>query len=965
MRVALVARGTAPDRRSGFDVHSLGLARALARAGVEVEVFAARALAGLAPLAQRREERDSEGRDPQERDPKRRTFAVTFVNVPDTEPASPESERRLVEAFGAFLDRERPQVVHFEHLVGFGPGAVDEARRRGLPTVFVAHDWWAAHDSRHAVLPDLTAFEPGDLEREARGALALRWLAGLSGSERARLGPGLGAAFQSVLLEQLSAATGARLEAFLHVPPTPTAGRGARGARAEGSALEQEVERLRARQAAKRAALGQVDARFATSRHLARRLSTLVGRAFSFRAPGVDRDTIRAAERPVRTLEGTLEDTAEVTADLGTDSRDRQDRSSQTKAQQATPLRVGFLGSITKERGLHVLLAACDGLAGKVELHIHGDSSDRAYVSRMRHRAETMGAIWHGAYTQDELPRRLAELDAVCLPSVWPDNAPLVLREAYAAGLPVVVSDTEALRESVLVARDGDEAGGPDAPGRVAQGQGVEGAGTATALGLLVPPGDSGALRAALVRLADDETLRASLVAAVRHLEGPLTKRLGQEAGEWLATYAQLVGAVERRRVPTDVPAHLAGLARQVAALEALPTRTLFQEVTRGLERLGAAVGLDASPHELMALAVGRGSRTRDERGADARAIEWLRSSVRELGEARTNLEARSRWREEELRGLADRIGWQEQRLAERELELQTLRAERDDHGSVREVLEDERHTLREEIARREAEQLRLGEQVEEARNALRSLTDERDWLRDTLDRGNEELRWLREHVAGDIEDALTDREAIEMHFERLCREHETLTQHEVWLRRQVVELFEGLGAPAGAVQRAPTQPTGAVQRAPTQGGATSPTPVFAPRDDPHAADDPTMLRPFDRALEEGRARFARLVSELAWRRGEMDAARIAATNLFTRFAGGELATRARSWPAVFDVEMPRPAQFELPGSAEENTGVVLPAPRGGVQGLRDGVGAGLPQQRAPSPVGPREALVRPTEERP
>jgi glycosyltransferase involved in cell wall biosynthesis len=880
MRVALVAHGLPPHQRGGVESHTAALARELARAGALVEVFVPRVFAGLTPLAQRREERH----------PGEHGYAVTAVNVGAVDDPAEDGERRLAEAFGAFLDRERPHVVHFEHLSVLGADAIQEAQRRGIPTIFVAHDWWAVHDDTRLVLPDLSTFEPGDLEAEARGRLAARWLATqrATHSEGERAG-GLESAGAGLHTE-LDEATSARLAAFLHpagsgpsgAAPYGAARATARGARPEPPALDAELELVRARQAAKRFALSLVDARFATSRTLARRLSALVGRAFSFRAPGIDRERIAAAARPPR-IDGRF--------------------------------RLGFLGSVTKERGLHVLLEALEGLAASsepadaakpIELHVHGDSSDRVYVAHCRQRAEALGAVWHGAYTPEELPQHLAALDAVCLPSLWSDSAPFVLREAYAAGLPVVVSDTEALRESVLPTV-GEEA-------RAQESRGAGGHDTRP-LGLLVAPGDAGALRAALRRLVQDDTLRASLVSAVRRVDGPLAKRLGQEAAEWLATYTQLVAAAQRRRAPAQVPAHLVGFARRLAALEELPTRLLFQEVTQGLVQLGAAVGLDVSAPDLMTLAVGRGSRLRDERAADARAIEWLRSSLTELGDARRQLEAETRWRDEQLRALTERVASFEQSLGEREAELarlraerdreqMNLRAERDDHGAQRGALEGERERLHVAIAAREREQGELTAQLEQARGALRSLVEERDWLRDTLDRGTRELRWLREHVAGDTEDALTDREALELHFERLRSEHESLQSHEAWLRREVGAMLRELADPGGRADHGNRANTG-----------TGPA-------------DLAGERALEEALAEGRARLARLVGELTWRRREMDAARAAAAGLFARVAGGELALRARGWTGAAGKEgaAHEHVPFDLPAAPDH---IVQPAPRG------------------------------------
>jgi len=829
MRVALVADGIAPHLRGGIADHTAALARALARAGMEVEVFVPRALAGHNPLAQRREERFP-GDD---------GYAVTWVNASPAELAAPDGERRVAETFGSFLDRERPQIVHFEHLAGFGPDGVHEARRRGLPTVYVAHDWWAVHDNRRLVLPDLTTFEPGDLEAEARGRLALRWLEGPQGPPRGRALARVGAALRS----ELDDATWARLHSFLHPSRSH-----ARGGRVESRALEAVLDEVRARNAAKRAALSLVDARFASSRALARRLSALVGRAFTFRAPGAPREELLAAPRAPRA--------------------------------EGAPLRVGFVGAVEKVGGLHVLLAACAGLEDVLELHIHGSGDDRAYAAACRERAGQLGAVWHGEVRDGELPAVLAGLDVLVAPTLWSESSPIALRAAFALGLTVVASDGDGQRECVE----------PPVADDVRGGEGLVG----PKLGLLVRRGDVESLRQGLVRVAEDHALRAEYALAAQRLDGPLTKRLGQEAGEWVATYAQLAGAVQRRRVAPDVPAHLAPFARRMAALEALPTRELFREVTDGLVRLGASVGLDLSATELMTLAVGRGSEVRDERAADARAIEWLRTSLRELGEARSALEAGTRWRDERLRALGSELAAFERAVQERERELAGLRAERAELGAARGALEGERERLQAAVSERERQQRELEARLADARAALQSLVEERNWLRDTLDRGTEELRQLREHVAADVEGALTDREALELHFERLRSEHEALRRHEEWLRSE-------LGSLVGDLVGAPL----------SEGSE------------------------LERNVAEGRTRLDRLVAELTWRRREMEAARDAAAGLFARFAGGELALRARTWAAPpsaafdeVDLDFDLPA---APAGAKSVEVVMQPAPRGAV----------------------------------
>src|SRR4051795_4729454 len=48
----------------------------------------------------------------------------------------------ITAAFGALLDREKPDVVHFHNLHNLGAALVDQAFARGLPSYFSTHNYW-------------------------------------------------------------------------------------------------------------------------------------------------------------------------------------------------------------------------------------------------------------------------------------------------------------------------------------------------------------------------------------------------------------------------------------------------------------------------------------------------------------------------------------------------------------------------------------------------------------------------------------------------------------------------------------------------------------------------------------------------------------------------------------------------------------------------------------------------------
>jgi glycosyltransferase involved in cell wall biosynthesis/O-antigen/teichoic acid export membrane protein len=83
----------------------------------------------------------------------------------------------------------------------------------------------------------------------------------------------------------------------------------------------------------------------------------------------------------------------------------------------------------------------------------------------------------------EQLQHRIADADVVVVPSMWPEAFGLTCLEAFAAGTPVVASAIGALPELVET----------------------------EVTGLLVPPGDAGALSAAVDRLLADPALRTRL----------------------------------------------------------------------------------------------------------------------------------------------------------------------------------------------------------------------------------------------------------------------------------------------------------------------------------------------------------------------------------------------------------------------------------------------------------------------
>lgn len=123
-------------------------------------------------------------------------------------------------------------------------------------------------------------------------------------------------------------------------------------------------------------------------------------------------------------------------------------------------LRFGYVGQIAWHKGVHVLVKAFTRLTTtqrEAELHIWGGlATQPAYVAQLRALAGDDPRIqFHDRFAHRDLPAILQGLDFLVAPSIWYENSPLSITEAYAADLPVICSDHGGMVEMVNHGEDG------------------------------------------------------------------------------------------------------------------------------------------------------------------------------------------------------------------------------------------------------------------------------------------------------------------------------------------------------------------------------------------------------------------------------------------------------------------------------------------------------------------------------
>ncbi|MFQ5505740.1 MAG: glycosyltransferase family 4 protein [Planctomycetota bacterium] len=130
---------------------------------------------------------------------------------------------------------------------------------------------------------------------------------------------------------------------------------------------------------------------------------------------------------------------------------------SDVKRTRSSRLRVGYVGLIGDWKGIHLLVEAFQGLErDDLECKIYGDLEmfpdyrDRLLAMRKPANLEFMG--W---FDNAEIASVLAEIDILVVPSLWFENSPLTIHEAFLARVPVLTADRGGMAELVEEGKTG------------------------------------------------------------------------------------------------------------------------------------------------------------------------------------------------------------------------------------------------------------------------------------------------------------------------------------------------------------------------------------------------------------------------------------------------------------------------------------------------------------------------------
>jgi glycosyltransferase involved in cell wall biosynthesis len=185
---------------------------------------------------------------------------------------------------------------------------------------------------------------------------------------------------------------------------------------------------------------------------------------------------------------------------------------------------MALVGTMKPQKGHRLLIEALRTVAPRFpDLHVLfvGDGEARAELEAQASASGVAERI-HFLGSRGDVPDLLSACDSFVLPSLW-EGLPMALIEAMASGLPVIASDVSGTKQVMI---DGDT-------------------------GLLVPPGDPGALGQAIVALLSDPArARAMGVAARRRVEVAFSAK--KQAEEHMELYRRAERAAECRALHAE-----------------------------------------------------------------------------------------------------------------------------------------------------------------------------------------------------------------------------------------------------------------------------------------------------------------------------------------------------------------------------------------------------------------------------
>ncbi|MFA5276244.1 MAG: glycosyltransferase family 4 protein [Candidatus Omnitrophota bacterium] len=295
--------------------------------------------------------------------------------------------------FGSLLDELKPDVVHIHHLLFLSHGIVDEAKKRGIPVVFTLHDYWLICYRGQMIKDDLSICD-GDSIRAC--GHCLRYLLRMK-------------RYSLCLYKGLRLMGAIRLIGLLKKPYLMLP-------------YSNPLRNIQERSNSIKEICSKIDKFIAPSRFMEER---------SFKW-GLPKSKLFFSE-------------------YGFDDRLFDHR---LKSESGV-LRFAYMGTLLPMKGIDILINAFKEIKNPgIKLSIYGKvfsyAGFEAYPGHLRKITRNDKRIkFEGGYSNHEVKDILREVDALIVPSLWLENSPLIIQEAFLSWTPVIASNIGGIPELI------------------------------------------------------------------------------------------------------------------------------------------------------------------------------------------------------------------------------------------------------------------------------------------------------------------------------------------------------------------------------------------------------------------------------------------------------------------------------------------------------------------------------------
>jgi len=396
MKILQVIHDFLPRHTAGSEVYTYKLSKELVKKGHAVSLFFTEAQRGTPQYTLRQGSYDE------------LPYFEAIVNRDYSGFTETYENAAMDKLFIEVLERTEPDIIHLQHLINHSFNYIEIAKKRGIPVVFTLHDYWLTCPlGGQRIAPDLSICHDVDpakcarcVSRYSKNSFRLKRLFGkVSGKRKAPQGrmpsPGTGLAARSFL----------KFNGLF-----------------DTVASKKLVPEVRKRLLRILDASQNVDLFIAPSLFLKNRFIEF----------GINEDKI-------------------LHSDYGFDTSGFNKK--RAKRADNKKVRFGYTGSLVPHKGVHVLIEAFKGLGEskkRAELKIYGNVTwFPDYVAKLREGTEGTGVRFMGAFDNHEIPKVLEGIDVLIVPSIWFENSPLTIHEAFLSGIPVITSDLGGMAELV------------------------------------------------------------------------------------------------------------------------------------------------------------------------------------------------------------------------------------------------------------------------------------------------------------------------------------------------------------------------------------------------------------------------------------------------------------------------------------------------------------------------------------